>query len=63
MPLWLADLIHRVCKRICAIILIVPKEALHLLNQTDFGKRFSVCRKMDRVAMGNSALDHAIPQK
>ena len=24
MPLWLADLIHRVCKQICAIILTLP---------------------------------------
>ena len=27
MPLWLADLIHRVCKQICAIILTLPREA------------------------------------
>ena len=26
MPLWLADLIHRVCKQICAIILTLPRQ-------------------------------------
>ena len=31
MPLWLADLIHRVCKQICAIILTLPDH--HLPDQ------------------------------
>lgn len=36
---------------------ILRKQALSLLNQTDFGKRVSLRRKMSRAAMDNSALD------
>ena len=42
---------------------ILRKEALHLINQTDLGKRVSVRRKMARAAMDNTALDRILLQK
>ena len=36
MPLWLADLIHRVCKQICAILLTLPN---YLDTTTDLAVR------------------------
>ncbi len=42
---------------------ILRKEALRLLNNTNFGKRVSIRRKLSHVVMNHSALNRIFPQK